>query len=62
MKKTEAAYMDCMVMNCPYCELEVIETLSYLTDWDGGAGPDEGETEIECPHCRKSFIYYFSEE
>lgn len=61
MERTEIRYMDCVTMDCPYCGKEIIETLSDLTDWDGGYGPGE-EDEYTCPHCKKDFIGFLTQE
>ncbi len=54
MKKTEATPMDCLVCICPYCDKEVIELNADVRDL---TAPDmEEETEIDCPHCKKTFL------
>ena len=60
MKKAQASYWDCMVMNCPHCGEENIDLLSLLTDWDGGGGPVE-EDNMKCTGCKKKFTYFFKE-
>jgi len=59
MKKSDATPMDCLVTECPYCNKEVIKTGSDVRDITGSDFEDE--TEVECPHCKKSFLAVVNE-
>lgn len=54
MDIVEAIPVDCIECYCPYCGKKVVETGFDVRDM---TAPDfEEETEIDCPHCTKTFI------